>query len=94
MVATFVIYEYAMSEFHIKLYFPMEYTKLFLQRYYMNDSFYDFDYPGPIFLMIGGEGPADPRWIRKGSWIKYAKEFRALCLHLEHRYYGESHPTA
>ncbi|XP_026333446.1 putative serine protease K12H4.7 isoform X2 [Hyposmocoma kahamanoa] len=63
------------------------------QRYYMNDSFYDYEDPGPIFLMIGGEGPADPRWMVKGTWIEYAKLFKALCFNLEHRYYGESRPT-
>ncbi|XP_073954590.1 putative serine protease K12H4.7 [Choristoneura fumiferana] len=63
------------------------------QRYYVNDSFYDFNNPGPVFLMIGGEGPADPRWMVKGAWIDYAKKFNALCINLEHRYYGESHPT-
>ncbi|CAH2103833.1 unnamed protein product [Euphydryas editha] len=63
------------------------------QRYFVNESFYDFKNPGPIFLMIGGEGPADARWMVKGAWIEYAKIFNALCIQLEHRYYGESHPT-
>ncbi|KAJ2954280.1 hypothetical protein O0L34_g2531 [Tuta absoluta] len=62
------------------------------QRYFVNDSFYDFKNPGPVFLMIGGEGPADARWMVKGAWIEYAKYFKALCINLEHRYYGESHP--
>ncbi|CAK1588672.1 unnamed protein product [Parnassius mnemosyne] len=43
--------------------------------------------------MVGGEGPADPRWMVKGTWIDYAKTFKAFCINLEHRYYGESHPT-
>lgn len=43
--------------------------------------------------MIGGEGPADARWMVKGAWIEYAIIFNALCIQLEHRYYGESHPT-
>lgn len=63
------------------------------QRYFVNDSFYDFNNQGPVFLMIGGEGPADARWMVKGAWIDYAKKFKALCINLEHRYYGESHPT-
>ena len=28
-----------------------------------------------------------------GSWIEYAKEHNAICFQLEHRFYGESHPT-
>ncbi|XP_062524740.1 putative serine protease K12H4.7 [Bombyx mori] len=63
------------------------------QRYYVNDSFYDFKNQGPVFLMIGGEGPADARWMVTGTWINYAKKFNALCINLEHRFYGESHPT-
>nr|XP_013189334.1 unnamed protein product [Amyelois transitella] len=43
--------------------------------------------------MIGGEGSADPRWLVKGAWIEYAQRFKALCISLEHRFYGESHPT-
>ncbi|CAH2034557.1 unnamed protein product, partial [Iphiclides podalirius] len=43
--------------------------------------------------MVGGEGPADPRWMITGTWIEYAKKFNALCINLEHRFYGESHPT-
>ncbi|CAK1554854.1 unnamed protein product [Leptosia nina] len=62
------------------------------QRYFINDTFYD-NKSGPVFLMVGGEGPADPRWMVKGTWIDYARKFRAMCIMLEHRYYGESHPT-
>ncbi|XP_076060086.1 putative serine protease K12H4.7 [Oratosquilla oratoria] len=61
------------------------------QRYFTNDTFY---VPGgPVFLMIGGEGPASPNWMVTGSWIEYAKKLNAFCLMLEHRFYGESQPT-
>ncbi|CAH2985463.1 unnamed protein product [Chilo suppressalis] len=63
------------------------------QRYFVNDKYFDKNNPGPVFLMIGGEGPADPKWMVKGAWIEYAKFFKALCINLEHRYYGESRPT-
>ncbi|XP_062329699.1 thymus-specific serine protease [Osmerus eperlanus] len=61
------------------------------QRYFVNDDFYKAG--GPVFLMIGGEGPANPAWMQTGSWLTYAKKFGALCLMLEHRFYGKSHPT-
>ncbi|CAG0915734.1 unnamed protein product [Notodromas monacha] len=61
------------------------------QRYFVNDTF--FKPGGPIFLMIGGEGPANPIWSVVGTWVKYAEMFGALCFQLEHRYYGESHPV-
>lgn len=28
-----------------------------------------------------------------GNWIDLASEFKALCVLVEHRYYGKSHPT-
>ena len=40
-----------------------------------------------------GEGTADPVWMVMGAWIVYAQKFGALCLQLEHRFYGKSHPT-
>ena len=43
--------------------------------------------------MIGGEGTANPIWMEQGTWIDYAKKFGAICFQLEHRFYGESHPT-
>lgn len=43
--------------------------------------------------MIGGEGEASAKWMKKGAWIHYAKQFGALCFQLEHRFYGKSHPT-
>ncbi|XP_071446706.1 putative serine protease K12H4.7 [Hetaerina americana] len=61
------------------------------QRYFTNDTFY---YPGgPIFLMIGGEGTASPKWMVAGQWIELAMIYGAMCFQLEHRYYGKSHPT-
>lgn len=60
-------------------------TSTWQQRYFTNDSFWNKGV-GPIFLMIGGEGPASPAWNVEGSWILYAQENRALTIQLEHRY--------
>lgn len=65
---------------------------LFLQRYFVNEAFYKPG--GPVFLMIGGEGPANPGWMHYGTWLTYAEKLGALCLMLEHRFYGKSRPTA
>lgn len=46
-----------------------------------------------MFLMIGGEGAANPAWMQYGTWLTYAEKLGALCLMLEHRFYGKSHPT-
>lgn len=66
-------------------------TNYWQQRYFVNDTFYKDG--GPIFIMIGGEGTADPIWMVEGTWIQYAMNYNAICFTLEHRYYGKSHPT-
>ncbi|XP_029472070.1 putative serine protease K12H4.7 isoform X1 [Rhinatrema bivittatum] len=65
-------------------------SRVWKQRFFINDTFYD---GGPVFLMIGGEGPANPAWMVSGTWLRYAEKLKALCLLLEHRFYGKSHPT-
>ncbi|KAM6987643.1 thymus-specific serine protease [Tautogolabrus adspersus] len=62
------------------------------QRYFVNEAFYKPG--GPVFLMIGGEGTANAAWMKSGTWLTYAEKLGALCLMLEHRFYGKSHPTA
>lgn len=69
---------------------PMN-TRTWKQRYFVNDQFYKPG--GPVFLMIGGEGAISEKWMTKGAWMKYAKQFNAICFQVEHRYYGKSHPT-
>ncbi len=54
------------------------------QRYFVNSSFHRPG-KGPAFLMIGGEGEANPAWMTQGTWIDYAKQFGAICFMLEHR---------
>lgn len=61
------------------------------QKYYVNASV--FGIGGPVFLMIGGEGPLSANWVAVGAMVELAKEHNALILALEHRFYGESHPT-
>lgn len=61
------------------------------QRFYTNREHY---VPGgPVFLMIGGEGEATAKWMVQGAWVHYAREHNALMFQLEHRFYGQSHPT-
>lgn len=64
------------------------------QKYWMNDMFYKPG--GPVFIMIGGEGPISRHWIdiNEGTpdYLKNAKTFGAMAFQLEHRFYGESWP--
>nr|APA33879.1 seminal fluid protein [Nilaparvata lugens] len=67
--------------------------KTWKQRYFTNATFFTYQKNSPVFLMIGGEGPLSEKWMSSGAWIEYAKKYGALCFQLEHRFYGESHPT-
>ncbi|RXG68289.1 hypothetical protein Avbf_07382, partial [Armadillidium vulgare] len=58
---------------------------------FFNNTFYEDG--GPIFLMIGGEATAEANQTAIGSWITFGKKYKALFVQLEHRFYGESHPT-
>lgn len=61
------------------------------QRYQFNESFHDEG--GPVFLLLGGEGPANPIWLAaETAPMVYAREHRAAVYQLEHRFYGKSQP--
>jgi len=64
--------------------------KLFVQRYFTNTNYYQPG--GPVFFMLGAEGPADG-FVDGGSWLDYAAEYSATVVILEHRFYGKSIPT-
>ncbi|PVD19043.1 hypothetical protein C0Q70_21602 [Pomacea canaliculata] len=66
-------------------------TRTFMQQYFINDKYYKPG--GPVFLSIGGEGPADPVWMENGAWIQYAQDHNAFLFMVEHRFYGKTHPT-
>uniref|UniRef100_A0A8C5M7A6 Serine protease K12H4.7 n=1 Tax=Leptobrachium leishanense TaxID=445787 RepID=A0A8C5M7A6_9ANUR len=66
-------------------------SRVWRQRYFVNDTF--MQPGGPVFLMIGGEGEANPAWMKSGTWLTFAEKLGAFCLMLEHRFYGQSRPT-
>ncbi|XP_050515091.1 putative serine protease K12H4.7 [Diabrotica virgifera virgifera] len=61
-------------------------------RYFVNDEFAGGN-RNLAFLQIGGENEASSSWVTGGSWITYARQYKAILFELEHRYYGNSHPT-
>ncbi|KAM9249324.1 putative serine protease K12H4.7 [Dugong dugon] len=67
-------------------------SRLWQQRYFINDAFY---IPGgPVFLMTEGSRTADISGVSEtNTWVMYAERLGALCLLLEHRFYGHSQPT-
>lgn len=55
------------------------------QRYYVNYTWWDVE-SGPVFLMLGGEGPANPAWIVADTNIMLsAQKYSALVFSVEHR---------
>ncbi|GAM21236.1 hypothetical protein SAMD00019534_044110 [Acytostelium subglobosum LB1] len=73
--------------------FDAEDNRTFLQRYYVNDAYYDYKKGGPIILYINGEGPvSQPPNSPTDGTVVYAKEIGAMIVTLEHRYYGDSSP--
>ncbi|VDL86639.1 unnamed protein product, partial [Nippostrongylus brasiliensis] len=63
----------------------------FQQRYFKNGQWAQPG--GPMFLMIGGEGPESSRWVLNENitYLTWAKKFGATVYLLEHRYYGEKY---
>ncbi|XP_049744804.1 putative serine protease K12H4.7 [Elephas maximus indicus] len=67
-------------------------SRLWPQRYFINDAFYKPG--GPVFLRIGGSRTVYESWISiNNTWVTYAERVGALLLLLEHRFYGHSQPT-
>jgi len=61
------------------------------QRYYVNAE--NYKPGGPVFLYIGGEGELSPWELHEGHMAQLSEKFHALMFALEHRFYGQSHPT-
>uniref|UniRef100_A0A1I8ALQ5 Serine protease K12H4.7 n=1 Tax=Steinernema glaseri TaxID=37863 RepID=A0A1I8ALQ5_9BILA len=74
--------------------FDLQNPNQFEQRYWYNTRWYKPG--GPIFLMIGGEGPAGADWVTNPNitYLTWAQKYNAAVYQLEHRYYGKSRPTA
>ena len=69
----------------------------FQQRYFVNATW--FKGTGPVFLCVGGEGPAldasvVSRSVHCSDATELAPDVGALIVALEHRYYGKSVPPS
>lgn len=55
------------------------------QRYFVNSTWWDKE-SGPVFFMLGGEGPANPNWIVADTHMMInAQKYKALVFSIEHR---------
>ncbi|KAK2164995.1 hypothetical protein LSH36_56g00011 [Paralvinella palmiformis] len=59
------------------------------QRYWVNSDYW-LQKVGPVFLYIGGEASLSSLSIMTGEHVDLAKQYKALILSVEHRYYGLS----
>lgn len=67
--------------------------RMWRQRYFVNRTHWKSE-DGPVFVLIGGEGPDNPMWLVADTEIMInARKYNALVFTLEHRFYGKSHPT-
>ena len=63
----------------------------FKQRWFMDTTYWKGPGQGPVFLNIGGEGPAGGSPGGATAWL--GQQLGALLLTIEHRYYGDSFPA-
>ncbi|VDP07352.1 unnamed protein product [Heligmosomoides polygyrus] len=70
-------------------------TATWSQRYFFNFQ-YQIAGSNVVFLMLGGEGPESINWVQNENYpfVGWAKERGAALFDLEHRFYGQSRPTA
>lgn len=48
----------------------------------------------PIFIYVGGEWEISAGMISGGHFYDLAREHKAILYYTEHRYYGQTRPTA
>ncbi|XP_062563844.1 putative serine protease K12H4.7 [Armigeres subalbatus] len=61
-------------------------------RYLQNGEHYQPG--GPLFIFLGGEWEISSGFVSYGHFYDMAKELGAYLFYTEHRYYGQSRPTA
>ncbi|XP_072936930.1 putative serine protease K12H4.7 [Epargyreus clarus] len=66
-------------------------TRTWRMRYYERLDYWRSH--GPVYLYIGGEGPATPGFLTTGVMYELAQETRGAMFMSEHRYYGKSQPV-
>jgi len=77
--------------------FAHDSTATWQQKYYMNDAYAAAsspESPPPVHVYIGSEGPLSPNYLMSGLVHDAAKAHSARMVALEHRFYGDSKPTA
>jgi lysosomal Pro-X carboxypeptidase len=85
---TELYFEQRINHFAPTLAQPQEDVSTFLQRYFLNDELYQPG--GPMFFYLGNEADVTLYVNATGLMWENAREFGALLVFAEHRYYGKS----
>ena len=71
--------------------FNDEDDRMYKQRYWYNDNYFNYKEDAPVFLYLCGEWTCSPP-DEKMFPMMVGAEHEALLVTLEHRYYGDSQP--
>ena len=71
-------------------YNPLD-RRTFEARYFFNGEHYFAG--GPIFIYVGGGTEFYEDFLERGAVFEIARDTRGHLFNLEHRYFGQSHPT-
>lgn len=71
--------------------FDVKNGKMFQLRYAKDEQHWNST-GGPIFIHTANEGSIEDHVKEMGAMFDWAKEFKALVVFVEHRYYGKSMP--
>jgi Serine carboxypeptidase S28 len=66
--------------------------RTFQMRFYANDNY--FQPGGPLFIYVGGEWSISTGWVTGGHMVDMARDLNGYIFYTEHRFYGQSRPTA
>lgn len=68
-------------------------TRTWQNRFWLDDSYYTPG--GPLFLSTSGAATVQTDdWLNHTYFFDMGREMNALLVYTEHRFYGESRPTA
>ena len=70
---------------------PLPDADTFLQRYWVNDDYYNATAGGPVVIYICGEWTCGPSGV-KNPYNVFGIKHKAKLISLEHRFYGTSQP--
>eukprot|EP01126_Amoeba_proteus_P042160 TRINITY_DN4579_c0_g1_i3.p1 TRINITY_DN4579_c0_g1~~TRINITY_DN4579_c0_g1_i3.p1 ORF type:complete len:140 (-),score=24.02 TRINITY_DN4579_c0_g1_i3:545-964(-) len=72
--------------------FASDHGRTWKQRYWVKDTYFNPNLPGPLFVQFGEEEPASEGLVNNMAMTSYGQQYGALLVAIEHRFYGNSQP--